>query len=173
MHEPEVRPKLACEAEGDGGREPGGLGGVHQDGVGAAILRYQRARQALMGHAVERLGRGKQRPPQRAEPDLAPASAFALAPALAKHACHFAAGDDLWTCRQQIFQQRAAAVAIASDIDEPGHFGPGRQIRAVAVSRWVERPAYVTFHAKTRVLHARRWHRSDMLAPETGVVAPL
>src|SRR4029077_4692473 len=77
-----------------------------------------------MGHAVERFGRGKQRTPYRASCDLAPAGAFALAPALAEHACHFAAGDDLWTCRQQIFQQRAAAVAIASDIDKLGHFGP-------------------------------------------------
>ena len=97
--------------------------------------------------------RAKQRAaPDRAVLDVAPASALGLPPALAEHARHFAAGDHLRACRQEIFEERAAAVAIASDIDELGHLD-SRAEHAVAASLWEggAAAAYVIFQAETRV----------------------
>jgi hypothetical protein len=64
-------------------------------------------------------------------------------------------------------------VAIASDIDEPGHFGPGRQIwRSRYRDGWSGRLCHFP-RQNTSPPTPRRWHRSAMLAPEAGVVAPL
>src|SRR6478672_5691945 len=152
MHELEVLSKLAGEIEGNGDRTPCGLGGVDQDGMSAAVLRHQGERELSMGHAVKRRGRSKERPPERAVLDVTPAGAFALPPAVAEHARHFAAGDHLRACRQEIFEERAAAVAIASDIDELGHLD-SRTEHAVAASLWKggAAAAYVIFQSETRV----------------------
>ena len=85
MHELEVLPELAGETEGNADRTPRGLGGVDQDVMSAAVLRHLGECELRMGHAVKRRGRSKERPPERAVLDVAPASALGLSPALAEH----------------------------------------------------------------------------------------
>ena len=126
-----------------------------------------------MGHAVKRRGRSKERPPDRALLDLTPAGAFALPVAVAKHARHFAAGDHLRACRQEIFEERAAAVAIASDIDELGHLDSRAEHAVAASMKGGAAAAYVIFRAETRVARDRLRHLPATLAPHAGIVSPL
>src|SRR3954447_1274557 len=62
--------------------------------------------------------------PHRAVLRQAPAGTFALPPALAGHAHDLAAGDHLRARGQEIFEECAPAMAVASDIGELGHYGP-------------------------------------------------
>ena len=117
------RPSSRRRRNGRAKRVPRGLRGIDHDGVPAAAL-VQSAAQALMAPAVERRGDRLQRPPHRAMRRRPSRRCILLSPALAQHARHLAAGDDLGARRQQIFEQRAAAMAIAADIDELGHVGP-------------------------------------------------
>jgi len=111
----------AHEPEGREKRAPSGLRGIDEDRVFASILRHQGLGQAFMGHAIESCRGGEYRPPDRTTLDPSSAGASSLPPMLAYHACHLAAGDHIGACGQQIFQQRAAAVPVASDVDELSH----------------------------------------------------
>ena len=66
MHEREVPPSALARRNGTTAERQAVLVEFDQDGMRAAVLREKGARQILMAHAVERVGRGEERPPHRA-----------------------------------------------------------------------------------------------------------
>src|SRR4029077_12169142 len=96
----------------------GGLRRVDHEFVAFARTSQQRERQRLMGLFGERRVGRENLAPDRA--DLAPPSAGALLllQSVAYDARHLATGDQLGAAGEQIFEQRAAAVAVAANVNE-------------------------------------------------------
>ena len=132
----------------------------------ARDLLQQSERQPLMGPTLESSRRCLQWPHTGQSLASRPQVHLALPPALAGHARDLAASQHLGVRREEIFEQRAAAMAVASDIDELGLQHSRRGCPSVAVfGGGLEPAAYGIFRAKARVSGARSSMRPSATLP--------
>ena len=89
--------------------------------IAFARTSQQRERQRLMGLFGERRVGRENLAPNRAGLASPSAGTLLLLQAVAYDARHLATGDQRGAAGEQIFEQRAAAVAVAADINELGH----------------------------------------------------